>query len=104
VGTGAITLDMCGQLRLSMATVYGSRQRLDLRTWWRQLGQWRTVGELGIWRYQQNAITGQRRAQRLAILYAPVHSDWLRGGAWEQQRPAPPRPSSPLPEQSCRDI
>jgi hypothetical protein len=58
-----------------------------------QLGQWETVGELGIWRDQQNAITGQRRAQRLTSLHGPVHSVWLNGGAWEQQRPAPPAPS-----------
>ena len=53
---------------------------------------WRNVREEGVWLYQVNDVTGERRAIR--IIYggfgAPTNSQWLAGGNWERKRPAPP--------------
>lgn len=56
-------------------------------TWLRSLFAWEFVGELGVWRYEQNRITGARRAYNLSGMHGPKHSQWLAGGAWERQRP-----------------
>jgi len=33
--------------------------------WFRALFGWRSVGQTGVWDYQQNAATGKRRAVRI---------------------------------------
>lgn len=70
--------------------------------WWKSLFAWRLVGELGVWRYEENVATGKRRAIRIGAPFGPQHSQWLNGGSWEQRRPLPPscgsgiRPAPPL--------
>lgn len=75
--------------------VWGKCPSLGLMDWLRTFWQWRDIGTKGIWLYQQNAVSGQRRALRLATLHGPVDWVWLYGGAWDRplSRPPPPPPS-----------
>jgi hypothetical protein len=42
---------------------------------------WRTVWESDFWRYQENSVTGARRALRYRQgCHQPVAFGWLRGG------------------------
>lgn len=58
--------------------------------WWKSLFAWRHVDDLGVWRYEENTVTGKRRAIRIAACHGPQHSQWLKGGKWERTRPPPP--------------
>lgn len=77
--------------------VYGKppNPQVGFLTWLRSFFAWQNFKELGIWLYQENAVTHQRRAIKLSSsLCGPAHWQWLDGGAWEVKRPAPPRGSS----------
>lgn len=71
-------------------SVYAPRRKVGFVTWLKSLGCWRTEHEQGIWRYDSNTITGQRRAVRLNSLHGPLHIQWMLGGSWERKRPNPP--------------
>jgi hypothetical protein len=61
--------------------------------WVRSLFAWRTIRDTGIWIYQENVVTGERRALRhvgVAKCYQPVAHHWLQGRDWDQPRPSPP--------------
>ena len=58
--------------------------------WLRSLIAWRTVHDSGVWLYQENAVTGARRALRFSPGHQPRRDQWLAGGAWKQPLPAPP--------------
>ncbi len=60
--------------------------------WFKSLFAWQHIGDLGVWRYEENTITGARRAIRLDGLNGPWNSQWLAGGNWERIRPLPPPP------------
>lgn len=51
-----------------------------LINWARSLAAWREVGRRGVWRYDQNLITGQRRATRIVELYGPIDRVFIRPG------------------------
>lgn len=71
---------------------------------------WREVRDSGVWLYEENEITGARRALRVSRCYQPQDFDWLDGGGFDR-RPRPPTtgsgvrvlPSSPcsLPVHEC---
>ena len=54
---------------------------------------WRHVGDKGAWRYEENAVTGQRRAHNMGP-HGPIDGHWLEG-----KRPdlfsGAPRPATP---------
>jgi len=41
---------------------------------------WRNVFNTGVWLYQQNKITGQRRAFKVGEGHQPVSQEWLDRG------------------------
>lgn len=44
---------------------------------------WRDVRDTGVWRYQENSVTGERRAVPGAAKgWRPVDRVWLAGGEW----------------------
>jgi hypothetical protein len=46
--------------------------------WLRSLFAWRTVRDSGVYLYQENAVTGARRAMRYNVGGAqPLDHDWL---------------------------
>lgn len=48
----------------------------------RSLFAWRTIRDHGMWRYQENGVTGARRALRIEDeAYAPLDVRWLEAGA-----------------------
>ena len=50
--------------------------------WLRAALAWRTVPmPASIWTYQENRITGKRRAIRTSRCFQPVNCEWLGGGA-----------------------
>jgi hypothetical protein len=44
---------------------------------------WRDKHDTGVWIYQENTITGKRRAVRVGGGWQPLRSSWLNGGAWD---------------------
>ena len=65
--------------------------------WLRSFGRWRTVADLGAWRYQENTVTGQRRALRIYTGYSALDSAWLNGGRaslFDARHLTPPRGGS----------
>lgn len=48
--------------------------------WLRSLFAWREVRWQGVWRYDVNDITGQRRAVRESRCFQPLDLTWLRSG------------------------
>lgn len=58
--------------------------------WLRSLFAWRTVEDTGVWRYQQNAVTGRRRLLRVGPGLQPVARQWLEGGPLKPPRGRPP--------------
>lgn len=49
--------------------------------WLRWIFPWRTVRDNGVWLYQEQSRTGERRAiHRHGAGYQPVNSVWLNGG------------------------
>ncbi len=47
----------------------------------RSLFAWKEVRSAGVWRYAENAVTGQRRADRVVTgVVSPVDFDWLDDG------------------------
>jgi hypothetical protein len=68
--------------------------RAILPRWLRALFAWRTVRETGVYAYQQNDVTSDRRAIRLTHgCHSPLDREWLSGG----EITAPPRPPPPEP-------
>lgn len=48
--------------------------------WVRSLFAWREVFRAGVWAYEENAVTGARRARRyLGYGYSPKATNWLEG-------------------------
>lgn len=65
--------------------------------WWRSLFAWQTVMRLGVYAYEQNEVTGARRAVRLTTgCHSPIDQIWLDTG----ERSKPSRPPSPAPLRS----
>lgn len=51
--------------------------------WFKALFAWRPVKRAGKWVYEENAVTGRRRARSLSAGYTPLDLDWLdEGSAW----------------------
>jgi hypothetical protein len=49
--------------------------------WLKSLFAWRNVFDAGVYAYQENAVTGRRRALRInSGGYSPLALDWLNGG------------------------
>lgn len=49
--------------------------------WWKSLFAWRDVRFTGVWIYQENAVTGERRAIKVGGCYQPIDAEWLGDGA-----------------------
>lgn len=64
--------------------------------WLLSLFAWREVHDSGLWHgvwsYQENRITGARRAVRVGGGYNPLNRDWLERRA-PADLPLPPPPS-----------
>ena len=46
----------------------------------REFGRWLTVHDTGVWRYQENAVTGRRRILRVNLNgYQPINASWVEG-------------------------
>ncbi|GJE77228.1 hypothetical protein BGCPKDLD_3831 [Methylorubrum suomiense] len=67
--------------------------------WFKSLFAWRTIRQMGVYAYQQNAVTGKRRAVRLTMgCHSPIDENWLATGEWsEGRRPPPPSALRPAP-------
>jgi hypothetical protein len=63
-----------------------------LPKWLRALFVWRDVRDNGTWAYQENAVTGARRAVRIGACYSPKDMDWL------ERRDPPTGPMPPIVE------
>ena len=48
--------------------------------WFLSLFAWREEHHSGVWLYEQNAITGQRRATKVSGCYQSVNLEWLTAG------------------------
>ncbi|MBS7545104.1 hypothetical protein [Ancylobacter oerskovii] len=47
----------------------------------KSLFAWRTVRDQGVWLYQENAVTGARRAIRQRhTVWSPIDLEWLEAG------------------------
>lgn len=58
--------------------------------WMRSLLAWRVVDDTGVWIYEQNSITGNRRIVRRSYsVHQPVNRAWLKGGPLEIPRRPP---------------
>ena len=54
--------------------------------WLRSLFAWETVFRSGVFEYQENAVTGARRAYRwCGGGYSPIDMDWLYSGNVERE-------------------
>jgi hypothetical protein len=52
--------------------------------WLKSLFAWRRVDRGSGWAYEENRITGERRAFRFASGHQPLDSRWLRAGTrWQ---------------------
>lgn len=49
--------------------------------WFRSLFAWREYRHSGVWLYEQNDVTGHRRAFKVSSCYQPVDLEWLTAGA-----------------------
>lgn len=48
----------------------------------RSLFAWRTIRDQGVWLYEENAVTGARRATRIrGDVWSPINWDWLEAGS-----------------------
>ena len=57
--------------------------------WFKRFIAWQAVRDTGVWRYEENAVTGERRAVRTGGGgYQPL-SHWVDGRAFDW-RPPPP--------------
>jgi hypothetical protein len=64
--------------------------------WLRSLFAWRTVRDSGVYLYQENAVTGARRAMRYNVGGAqPLDHDWL-----DRRLPRPRIHPHPIPASS----
>lgn len=43
----------------------------------REAFRWRTLFETGVWRYQENAVTGRRRVLKIGAGHQPINRNWL---------------------------
>ena len=50
---------------------------MTVRKWIRSLFAWQDVISTTVWLYQENAITGQRRALRVGSGYQPIWLRWI---------------------------
>lgn len=48
--------------------------------WFKSLSAWRAIRNSSVWLYEQNEITGQRRATLISGCYQPLDWDFLRDG------------------------
>lgn len=48
---------------------------------------WEEMYETGVWSYQRNEITGERRVVKIGDGYQPVDTWWLETGSWQRFRP-----------------
>lgn len=48
--------------------------------WLKSLFAWRPVRNSGVWLYEQNELTGQRRAILISGCYQPLNYGFLRDG------------------------
>lgn len=65
-----------------------------LPKWLRAMFAWRDVRDNGTWAYQENTVTGARRAVRIGACYSPKDIDWL------EKRDPPTKPMPPIVELS----
>jgi len=59
---------------------YGSAVRQSPWSFWsrvRAVFAWLEVRSTGVWAYEENDITGRRRAIRVGAGHQPVDGDWL---------------------------
>jgi hypothetical protein len=47
-----------------------------IRSWF----AWKDIRDSGVWLYQENTITGSRRAIRLSRTWQPLDVEWLEQG------------------------
>jgi hypothetical protein len=66
-------------------------------TWIKSLFAWRDVKWTPVWRYQENSVTGRRRAIRCGSGYTPLDFDWL-----ERRRDFHPQELNAWPPSSNR--
>lgn len=50
---------------------------------------WRRVIVKGVWAYERNTITKERRAVRVRAGYGPLDCGWVRTGVWTLSGPWP---------------
>lgn len=48
--------------------------------WFRSLFAWRPVRNTGVWLYEQNSVTGRRRAIDAGGCYQPLDRSFMRDG------------------------
>ncbi|MDE2434734.1 MAG: hypothetical protein KGM49_00605 [Sphingomonadales bacterium] len=61
--------------------------------WLKSLFAWKLVRDQGVWRYYENAVTGQRKAERISSCWSPLDRDWLDRTTRQNSLGPPPRPS-----------
>lgn len=56
----------------------------------KSLFAWQTIAEHGVYAYQENGVTGARRAIRVIFGgYSPLAQGWLDGGSFDDMPPPP---------------
>lgn len=81
-GLAMIVWSVAGFRKLAIEDDGDAVEGVGVIRWVRALFAWRTVRDRGVWRYQENRITGKRRAQRMqATGHQPVDRAWLEGGS-----------------------
>jgi hypothetical protein len=53
-----------------------------LINWWKALFSWKIIRETGVWVYEENTVTGTRRALRVSSAYQPIDFSMIREGDW----------------------
>jgi hypothetical protein len=48
--------------------------------WLHSFFSWKPYRDTGIWRYEENAVSGKRRAIKVGPCFQPLMLDWLREG------------------------
>lgn len=51
-----------------------------LINWWKVTNSWKFVRFTGVWVYDENTFTGQRRAVRVGSCYQPLDFLFIRNG------------------------
>jgi hypothetical protein len=64
--------------------------------WVRSWFAWNRVFVAGVWLYEQNTVTGRRRASRIdSSGYSPINFDWLDAGSRHPQSTIAPLGARP---------